>query len=289
MEENLRKIAEIRDTAGLGSEGSPKGTDALDDETKLVYMEAIKEHLCYKMSTAGLRIRDKRLDETDEEYQNDKSSYLDRLAETGHKVSCGTVGAYRLLREASNLPEMKKYILQSGACETGGTGLLAPGGSSNHTEAMLWGMASALRSCKQFDGISCAARALADLIIMGKRVGDFSCYKDRKAILVFHPSLKEAFVFTASQIEDFMGNIGMLAAQDCLASVTWPYRDYNIAMHHFPALYRTAVSDLINEICACRFVVDAVLLARQHHVAWYALLATTTEDVDNLPDALLES
>ena len=54
MEKNLRKIAEIRDTAGLGSEGSPKGTDALDDETKLVYMEAIREHLCYKMSTAGL-------------------------------------------------------------------------------------------------------------------------------------------------------------------------------------------------------------------------------------------
>ncbi len=73
MEKNLRKIAEIRDTAGLGSEGSPKGTDALDDETKLVYMEAIREHLCYKMSTAGLRIRDKRLDETDEEYQNDKN------------------------------------------------------------------------------------------------------------------------------------------------------------------------------------------------------------------------
>lgn len=79
-------------------------------------------------------------------------------------------------------------------------------------------------------------------------------------ILVSHPSPspKEAFVFTTSQIER-LHNIGMLTAQDCLAFVTWPCRDYNVAMHHFPALYRAAVSDLINEICACRFVVDAVL------------------------------
>ena len=70
-------LARCRDQAGLGEEGNPTGTNLMDDAEKSIYTKALQEHMSQRMSPAGLRLRGKRLDETDAEYDADKTTFLD--------------------------------------------------------------------------------------------------------------------------------------------------------------------------------------------------------------------
>ena len=136
---------------------------------------------------------------------------------------------------------------------------LSPGGTSNWTESSLEGMVTAVEACRQFDGLACSARALSNLIMMDRQVGKFVCHRDRKTIIVSHEALKEIYIFSPSQIEDFMGNVSMLAAQDCLPAIIWPYKDYSLAMEHFVMAYRAHHQRivLLQVYCGCCSCVEA--------------------------------
>lgn len=229
--ENLKEMARLREKAGLGTKGNPEGTESLSEEDRKTYLKTILIHLGQRESPVDIKTRSKRLDETSLEYENDETIRLGSLIQKGHKLSCGTIAAYRLLREASSLPEVFTFQRKIEEVKPIAAAYMAPGGLSVWNESML-------NSCQRQDGLSCAARALAELIIKGKPLGKFNlCHdRDRDVILVTHPHLQEAYVFTSSQIEDFFGNISMVAAQDCLEAIIWPYCDFNSEQRHFPFL-----------------------------------------------------